>query len=400
MPNPRFRSALLGIVLWIGSQPLLAGDWDITGNVGGEARWFPKEPVFSGQNDSPGYSVTGNVKWRWRNTDGNQRASFKIFGRLDSVDSHRSHADVREAYWAIEDGDWALLVGLNKVFWGVTESRHLVDVINQTDLVEDPDQEQKLGQAMINLTLRREWGQLDLFVMPWFRERTYPGEEGRLRTPLTVDTDSALYESAAQDHHTAVALRWSHYFGDIDIGVHTFLGTGREPKLLSPQKGFNLVPFYHQISQLGVDLQYTRGAWLWKLEAIVRDGLLDTYLASSTGFEYTFYGVSGSSADVGFLMEYLYDGRGTSEPVTPFDDDIFIGSRLTFNDMQNTNLLAGVTLDQNLSDYLFNVELERRFGENITAELRLRLFNGAESTAPLYAFNHDDYLQISISRHF
>ena len=41
--------------------------------------------------------------------------------------------------------DWSLSIGLGKVFWGVTEFNHLVDVINQTDLVEGIDGEAKLG---------------------------------------------------------------------------------------------------------------------------------------------------------------------------------------------------------------------------------------------------------------
>ncbi|NIP18146.1 MAG: hypothetical protein GWM87_08305, partial [Xanthomonadales bacterium] len=78
--------------------------------------------------------------------------------------------------------------------------------------------------------------------MPYFRERTYPGEEGRLRAPLAVDTDAALYESSAGEHHADIALRWSHYFGDVDIGVHAFRGTAREPKLLPSADGRSLVP--------------------------------------------------------------------------------------------------------------------------------------------------------------
>ena len=52
------------------------------------------------------------------------------------------------------------------MFWGVTESQHLVDVVNQTDLVENPDGEEKLGQLMVNLTVARSWGTLNLFVAP------------------------------------------------------------------------------------------------------------------------------------------------------------------------------------------------------------------------------------------
>ena len=35
---------------------------------------------------------------------------------------------------------------------------------NQTDGVEDIDSEDKLGQPMVNLTLERDWGALDLYV--------------------------------------------------------------------------------------------------------------------------------------------------------------------------------------------------------------------------------------------
>ena len=87
------------------------------------------------------------------------RISIVGFARADSQDDERSHADLREAYWGYESDDWDVIIGVNKVFWGVTESRHLVDVINQTDLVEDIDQEDKLGQPMINIATQRNWGQ-------------------------------------------------------------------------------------------------------------------------------------------------------------------------------------------------------------------------------------------------
>jgi hypothetical protein len=44
---------------------------------------------------------------------------------------------VRELNWIHQAETWSLLAGVGKVFGSVTESRHLVDIINQTDLVED-----------------------------------------------------------------------------------------------------------------------------------------------------------------------------------------------------------------------------------------------------------------------
>ena len=130
--------------------------------------------------------------------EGDQRASIIPYLRWDRTDDERSLADLQEAYWAFEGDDYEVLVGANTVFWGVTESVHLVDIINQTDAVADIDGEDKLGQPMVNVEMQRDWGLLSLYVMPYFRERTFAGVDGRFRPPLPVDADNALMSPAMQ----------------------------------------------------------------------------------------------------------------------------------------------------------------------------------------------------------
>ncbi len=77
---------------------------------------------------------------------------------------------------------------------GVTEFVNLTDVINQTNLVEDIDAKTKLGQPMLNATLFNDWGTLDFIIMPWFRERTFPGVSGRLRFAYPVKSTLTDYE--------------------------------------------------------------------------------------------------------------------------------------------------------------------------------------------------------------
>ncbi|NIP15474.1 MAG: hypothetical protein GWM88_12435, partial [Pseudomonadales bacterium] len=64
--------------------------------------------------------------------------------------------------------------------------------------------------------------------------------------------------------------------------------------------------------------------------------------------------------DVGVLFEYLYDGRDETAPFTPFDDDLFFGSRLGFNDTHDTALLLGTIIDRNDGSTTGRLELERR----------------------------------------
>ena len=195
-------------------------------------------------------------------------------------------------------------------------------------------------------------------------------------------------------------MRYSHYIGDVDIGLSAFSGTSREPRLVLNAAGDALVPVYDQIDQFGVDLQYTRDAWLWKLEAIVRDGYADTFMAAVGGFEYTIYQVAESAADIGLLLEYQYDGRDESEPFTAADNDVFAGARLALNDTQDTAVLAGIGYDLDTRETFVNIEADRRFGENFVLELRLRAFSGAAPGDTLFAFARDDYLQLQLSRFF
>ena len=394
------RFLLLALLL-----PLFAvadeASWDIAGNVEVQSRLFTQDPLWPGQASQVGHvSVALSAELRWRSALGNQRASLIPYVRWDGTDDERSIIDLREAYWAYEADAFELLIGANTVFWGVTESVHLVDIVNQTDAVADIDGEDKLGQPMVNLALQRDWGLVSIYLLPYFRERTFAGVDGRLRSPLLVDTNNSQYASSEGDNHLDLAVRYSHYIGDVDIGLSLFSGTSREPRFLPSTDSTRLLPYYDQINQVGIDLQFTRNAWLWKLEAIVRDGFLETFAAAVGGFEYTFYQVRDSAADIGLLFEYQYDGRGDLEPLTIADNDVFVGTRLALNDIQNTAVLAGVAYDIDTGEAFLNVEAERRIGDDFFLELRLRAFVGAGPEDRTYALVKDDYLQLQIARYF
>jgi hypothetical protein len=112
--------------------------WDWGGDVELQSRFFASDALWPGQaSQAAQVSIAATAELRWRNAAGNQRASFIPFLRWDEADTERSLIDLPEAYWAWEGEAAELLVGANTVFWGVTESVHLVDVINQTDAAGD-----------------------------------------------------------------------------------------------------------------------------------------------------------------------------------------------------------------------------------------------------------------------
>jgi hypothetical protein len=394
--NVNVNALLISLGLLFSNQQATAAE--LSGYLAGEYRYFQHESAFEQPSQHQASFVAAPefyVEW----ADGDQSLLFSPFLRVDGEDDERTHADIRELQWMLVKDDWELRAGVGKVFWGVTESQHLVDVINQTDLVENSDTEDKLGQPMLNLSLFKEWGTLDLFVLPYFRERTFSGENGRLRSGLIVDTDNAQYESGAKQHHLDFAVRWSHTLGDWDVGVSHFYGTNREPIFQLNSTMDRLLPFYEIMHQTGLDIQKTSDAWLWKLEVIRRETRTETFTALTGGFEYTFYGVMESNIDVGVIAEYLFDDRN-DQLATPFEDDVLLGTRITWNDEQSTELLVGVIQDLSSNDHSWNIEASRRIADRWKASLEGRFFHSKRVDSVLSAFDYDDYIQLELARYF
>ena len=384
------------------------GAVELSGRFELEPRGFTQSPAHPRQTRN-GVSLAVQPELYHSFDDDRQSLLFSPFLRLDTADDRRTHFDVRELLYQRVFDDAELRIGIGRVFWGVTESYHLVDIINQTDLVENIDREDKLGQPLVNLTFIRDWGALDLFMLPGFRERTYPGREGRLRSEPFVDTDRATYESGAGRQRIDYAVRWSNAIGDFDIGVAHFHGTSREPRLL-PEcatpgcnpvtgEGFVLAPRYEVVHRTSLDLQATKDATLWKLEALHESGQGDSYVAWVAGFEYTWFGIDESDMDLGLLVEHLFDGRGGNAP-HPLENDVFAGVRLAFNDEASTELLAGVIADGEGDATNLNLEASRRIGERWKVELEARAWTGVDRDDAMYPLQRDDYVQLTLSRFF
>jgi hypothetical protein len=408
---------VLAVAVWPGAPRA----WSATGSadfadvdLGVQVRAFPQSGMQGQDRFQPSASL--RVAWRRSSDDGQQSFTVTPFARIDEVDDERTHFDLRELFWSRLGDDWEFHLGSRQVFWGVTEFKHLVDIVNQTDLVEDIDGEDKLGQPMAHLSLVRGGGILDLFLLLGFRERTFPGDDGRLRWSVPIDADAARYESGAEDRRVDGAIRWSQDWGPLSYGIHHFSGTSRDPLYELEIDGSGaprIVPVYPVIDQSGVDAQWVAGDWAFKVEAMSRSGFGDRFAAFNAGFERTLVGVLGSRADLGLVLEYLYDERGDEAFDTLFERDVAMGTRFTLNDAADTQALAGFIVDRDTHERVFSLEASRRIGDSWLLAVESRIFAGAdeldadapledlllppERSAPL---QRDDYLQLEFTRYF
>lgn len=399
-------------------SPLSQAELSVTSQLDYEATGYFADSKASANDTRLNQSLAFRTEL-YKELEGDQSMTFKPFFRLDENDDERTHFDVRELIWHKVADEYELKAGIGKVFWGVTESQHLVDIINQTDAVESLDGEEKLGQPMVQLLLERDWGNLDLFILPYHRERTFVGKEGRLGAGQ--EYAEGMYESSDEEKHVDIAARFYTYIDEFEYAVSVFHGTSREASL-----GFNaitdeVVPYYAQITQLGLEMQYLNEGWAWKFEGVLRDGMLenqqpaigqdlpylvsplgtfiaddDQYFASTAGFEYTQVGILDTRIDLGWVVEHLYDSRQEDASATAFEHDVLLATRWAANDAASSTLLAGVLVDYEYGDYSLSVEGDTRVLNNMTLSVEARVFAPQEDN-PLWGFRNEDFIKLTLS---
>ena len=408
----RFVGAIMFLVLTsaagAGAQTL-----DVSGDLSLQGRWYPQSPAFSDQRSSTGGLVVEPTLYG----EIAQRTSFTLtpLYRYDSADSQRTHADLREAY-LLTHGEWGenfweLRLGSDRVFWGVAELHNLVDIVNQVDLVEHPRDRPKLGQPMAHLTISGDWGIAESFLLPYHRKRTFPGRSGRHRSGRLVAED-ARYESGAEERHVDFAVRYGSTVDLLDFGLSAFVGTSREPLFLAdhsleplPAIDAPLIPYYEQIRQLGVDAQLTTDPWLYKMEAIHRSGsrnLLgrdEDYHAFNFGLERTLYGLFGSRADLTSLAEWHYDGRGR-RATSVWANDLYVSGVLALNDVQGTELVAGILVDLRHDARALNLELKRRLSNRWLMRMEASAILSADPRDTTWDGRRDSFLGAELTLSF
>jgi hypothetical protein len=382
------------------SASALAGEPRFTPEVSAELRYFPDSPAYNNQMSGFQPSIILGGEGRWVSDDRKQRVKFEPFLRLDGRDSERTHGDIREFSYSHRFDDFDLFAGVGQIFWGVAESRNVVDVINQFDVVENSDESDKLGQPLLRIGKYFDFGRIEAYYLPYFRERTFPGRQGRQRTPLLIDTNAAQYERDGEEFAGDFALRYTRQWDAFDIGFHGFYGTNRNPFLQLNSSGTAFIPIYQRLAQTGFDLQWTQDEWLLKFEAIAARSGGDDYVALVGGYEYTFFGVTDSGMDLGVLTEYLYDSRDPNRTAfSLFEHDVFLGARLTWNDIADTELLGGSIVDVETGASFASVEFQKRLYENYLLEVEGQYLT-ARPDDLINFFDQDSTITLRLTRYF
>ncbi len=390
-PSGTRGGACLAWVLALWSGAASADLPALQGSVAVETRVFAESPEDPNQARDTA-AVLLNPVWKARfGSDEAWELEMSPYARIDARDKAARYVDLRVASLEFRERSQMFRVGFDNVFWGVAESNHLVDIINQVDPRADVELEAKLGQPMVSYTrFLDSYGRVEVFWLPYFRPRPGIGEKGRQRLEVIPESQQThgLGRLLRRDDW---AVRWSGQIASADVGLYIFKGVGREPDFSRSTEGD-----YHATRQLGMTLQLPQGSMLWKLEALRRSGQGRTFNAYVAGGEYT---IARPSGDLGLLLEWSQDFRDGSAPPSRFARSLFGGVRYRVSESGDGEILFGVLHDLRHNTRSYKVEFSRRLSDHVKLGLVARKFV-APADSPFAALRRDANVQMTLSWSF
>ena len=289
---------------------------------------------------------------------------------------------------------------------------------------------------MLNLNLYRDIGEVQLYLLPHFRERTFASIDGRPFAGGVVDENAAQFESERGDRHIDGAIRWSQSYDYWDVGLHYFSGTARDPLLVPLLENGNIVirdgvvvlaPRYIQTEQIGLDAQGLFGDLSVKAEVVGRYGdEIEDHVELVSGIEYTLVGVlsplqekeiissdwcneeSGGPfkalicndrMDLGIVLEYLWDERGDAA-THPFQNDVLAGFRFALNDERSTDALFGIIQDLDGGATTLSLEASTRVFDAHRLSIEARHFANTNGDPSFGAFGNESFIKLDFSYFF
>ena len=377
------KTVCLCLVLATQLNAEATGSLEITGS------YFPKS-----EGESFGTNITAEAKVVGYEDLSEIQLEYELIIRKSLNDGGMDIIEPRQLVLSKTFGEIDAYFGYRHTFWGVAESRNIVDLINQQDMAAGISPDNKLGAPSISFETYLGSGDFQYWYMPRFRERTFNEKDAHPGFGLPVFPAEFAHSKGVEAIDQA--LRYGNSSGDVDFAFSLFDGTAREPFIVVDSAERGIVPFYERMRSVGLELQYTGESILYKLEGLTGAQGDENFNASVLGAEKTVYSILDTPWDMGLIVEYQYDDRVQAQI-----ERLFVsGVRLTSNNEFDTSLLILYTVDDDLSQSIFGLEASRRLRNGMTLGFNYLLYQSDEQQLPLYSLIDDSELSLTLGYYF
>lgn len=351
---------------------------DFRGNIGPEYQYYHNKP--DGK-----YSENTGIAAELESVYDGEYWYVKSWmkGFVDSKEDERDFLRLDELFAMYRADEWEAALGRRIFFWGALEVYNPVDILNPQDTLYDPfDPDAKKGVNTATYSHFFEESQLDVLIKAGEAGSSIGDEDSpynlysvyfnpELSTSHGTDTPGIYLKysgSTDWDYPLDYAFAFTHGY---DNQRYLFLNADSE--LQERAYRANKYLMWHT---------WVVDATLLKLESSYTDVLDDEnvgdYWQLGLGMEHTLEQLF-SGNDLGLIAEYYTYNQsedsllGRDALSNIFQNDLFLGLRLTLNDASSTEIVGGGIFDLNHHDeQTFYVEAQRRIFDHFMLEMDVR----------------------------
>jgi len=375
---------------------------EIRGHVGLEGQWYLKLPNTKHQNNFIAFEAL-EVQY--------ERDALQLYTSLyaqqdyddfaGSADNDRTFVRLEELYATYELDEGMLFAGRNIRFWGALEVRNVVDVFNPIDLRSDIFNTDKMGAWNLAYTYysdNSEWSLMVKLYEENHKVAAYP--YAYYLFPPVVTYDDTL-QCEGSRYRPSIYLSYVTSFDweyPLDSAVIVENGYDSQRYFLSQRPvdegSVTLQEHAYMVNKVMSYNTMVVDATLLKLEMLYTDVIDDEYISDyyhiGAGVEYTLT-FDSLAGDVGLIGEYYRYGTFDDDKLSDlelyetFQNDLFLGVRYTFNDVDDSSLVGGVIRDLEYNEKVYYVEYESRFGDAVKLNLDYRYIDPSTHYNTAYA---------------
>jgi len=371
----------------------------VRGSLGAETQIYPDAPLYPDQNRDH-FQVSTYATLNASADLGNARFDMELFGRIAPDATKEASGDVRQAFVRVPFGNAEVKAGILTEKWGVLEAWNPVDIINQSDLIEDFQGKVKLGQPGVLMTLPLGDATVSFFGTNVARSRRFGQDEDRFQV-LPARVVDEHFEGGRSSPTGAIRVELP--IGPVNVAVSQFIGTAREPVLTAVVGPTGLEGFrasYERISQTSFEAALVLGDSVIKTEVIHQRTNEGASWGGGVGIETSFSKIANGPGDLTLYAEAYGDSRADDAAVTPFQRDVFLGARYTFNDTDDTLLELRNTHDLEWGSDLIELRASRRVLQDAVFTFSLLKVANEDRDPALSSLSRDTQIKLQLAQFF
>ena len=345
---------------------------------------------------------TGDTKLKY---EGDKYILNTTFEYLYSSEyDKKRYFDINELYFSREFSSSSLNFGKEIKYWGELEGYNIADIFNKKRYLADPfDKDKKIGSYSLNTIFYLDSSSIEAGGKFYEEDLNYPGKSDPYY-PFSLNYNDDL-QTAHSRYTPSIYLKYGFMTGETESENRFILWYGYDSKREMIPDNLTLKQKAYIAAKLLYLSNIIYGDYIFKFEgaaADVKSDIVSDYAQAALGVEKSIYDIKG--ADLAFYLEYYryryFKNKQKNIDISEaYNDDMFFAMKLNLNDLDNSEIKAGILFDMKNSERVTKVEFSTRLKDGLVLNSEL-LSIKAKDKSVLTKFDNSTRFAVGLTYSF